>query len=135
MPGSYESADLGVRQPLGRTVGVLALCIVVQDEHCEPLAVAGLRVLQHLPVTDRVTERGIGPASDHEVDALWLAGVVVVQEQLRLLGEKGLALLIVAILRAAGGADHLLGRNCRIAINRLRPNLSRERFAQGYARD
>jgi len=39
-------------------------------------AAAGLRVFQHLPV-----------------DTLWLARVVVVQKQLRVLGEKRLALL------------------------------------------
>src|SRR5262245_17041719 len=57
-----EGADLGVRQPLGRAIGVLACAVVVQDEHREPPAVACLRVLQHLPVAGRVAERGVGTA-------------------------------------------------------------------------
>src|SRR5262249_59692984 len=57
-----EGADLGVGQPARRTVGVLALRIVVEHEHREPYAVAGSRVLEHLPIADRVAERRIGPA-------------------------------------------------------------------------
>src|SRR5438128_252869 len=56
-----EDADLGVRQPLGRTVGVLALRVVVEYQHQEPCAVARSRVLQHLTVAGRVAERRIGP--------------------------------------------------------------------------
>ncbi len=45
------------------------------------------------------------------MDALGLAGVVVVEQQLGLLGQERLAVLVVAVLRAASAADHLLGRN------------------------
>ena len=55
-------------------------CVVVQYEHREALAVASLGVLQHLPVTGGVAERGIGPAPDHQVDTLGLAGIVVIQQ-------------------------------------------------------
>src|SRR5262249_7801140 len=83
-----EGSDPGVGQSPRRAVGVLTLGIVVQHQHGEPFAVPGLGVLQHLPVAGRVAERRVGPAADDQVDALWLAGVVIVQEQLRLLGEK-----------------------------------------------
>src|SRR5271168_282589 len=106
-----EGADLGVGQPQRGTVGVLALCIVVQDDHRESRAVAGLRVFQHLPVAGRVAERGIRPASDHQVDALWFARVVVVEQQFWLLGKHRPAILVIAVAGSAGAAHNLLGRN------------------------
>src|SRR4030095_2398436 len=102
-----ERPDLAGPEPLGRAVGVLARGVVVQDEHRQPGAVAGLGVLQHLLVTGRVAKRGPGPAPDHQVDALGFAGLVVVQNQPRLLGQERLAALVVAVLGAAGSADHL----------------------------
>src|SRR5271165_4411548 len=88
----------------------ILLCLVVEDQHREPRALPGLSVFQHLLVTGRVAERG-RPAADYEVDALRLAGVVVVEQELGLLGQERLAVLFVAILRAPGGANHLLGRD------------------------
>lgn len=104
-----EGADFGVGQAERRAIGVFALCVVVQHQHREPRAVAGLGIFQHLPVAGRVAERGIGPAPDHQMDALRLAGVVVVQQQLGFLGKKRQAALVIAVACAAGGADRLLG--------------------------
>src|SRR5438874_13816614 len=59
-----EGADLRVRQTFRRAVGVLAVRIVVQDEHREPRAVAGLGVLQHLLVAGRIAEGRVRPAPD-----------------------------------------------------------------------
>jgi hypothetical protein len=50
--GLGEGADLGVWKPQRRTIGLLALCIVMQYEHAEPLSLPGLGVLKHLPVAD-----------------------------------------------------------------------------------
>jgi len=54
--------------------------------------------------------------ADHQVDALGLAGVVVVQQQLGLLGQEGFAVLVVAVFVPAAvpttarrDAVHLLG--------------------------
>src|SRR5215471_13813709 len=46
-----ERADSAGRQPGGRAVGVLPPRVVVEQEHRQPRAVAGPRVLEHLPVT------------------------------------------------------------------------------------
>src|SRR4029450_6654197 len=106
-----KGADLAVGQTLRRAVGVLSRSVVVQHKHLQPRAGAGAGPLQHLPVAGRVAERRIGPAADHEVNPFGLAGVVVVQDELRLLGQERLAVLGVAVCRSAGGADHLLGRD------------------------
>src|SRR5215471_10075020 len=95
-----EGADPGVGQPLGRAVAILACRIVVQHEQREPYAGTRLRILQHLPIAARVAERRIRPAPDHEVDALGLAGIVVVQQELGLLSQEWLAVLAVAVLRS-----------------------------------
>ena len=47
-------------RPFAGPVGVLALGIVVQDQHHEPRAVAGRGPFQHLAVAGRVAERGVG---------------------------------------------------------------------------
>jgi hypothetical protein len=47
---------------------LLSLSIVVQYQHHEPHAVAGLGVLPHLPIAGRIAERGVGPAAGHQVD-------------------------------------------------------------------
>src|SRR4029077_1305766 len=60
--------------------------------------------------------RGEGPTPDHEVDALRLARVVVVEKELRLLCKDGFALLVIAVFGAAGGADHLLTWNAVDAL-------------------
>ena len=73
-----EGTDPRIWQTLSRSIRILTLRIVVEDQHRESRAVAGFGVFQHLAVTGRVAECGIGPASDHQVDALRLAGVVVV---------------------------------------------------------
>src|SRR6266511_652989 len=104
-----KGADLAVGQTLRRAVGVLSRSVVVQHEHLQPRAGAG--PLQHLPVAGRVAERRVGPATDHEVNPFRLAGVVVVQDELRLLGQERLAVLAVAVFRSTRCADHLLGRD------------------------
>src|SRR5262245_1530424 len=81
-----EGADPGVRQSLRRAVGVFAYRIVVQENRRQPRATARLGVFEHLAVAGRVAECRHGPTADHQVDALGLAGVVVVQQELRLLG-------------------------------------------------
>ena len=116
-----ERADLRVREPLGRAVGVLPLPVVMQDEHRETRPVAGLGVLQHLPVTGGVAERRVRAAADHEVDSLGLPGVVVVEEQLRLLGQERLAVLAVAVLRSQRRPYDLLGRDA-VDLLRVHPN-------------
>src|SRR5271166_4462520 len=77
----------------------------------EPRAVAGLGVFAHLLVTGRVAERRVRPAANHAVYALGLARKVVVEQKLGFLGQERLALLVVPIRSAPGGADHLLGRD------------------------
>ena len=72
-----ERADFGLR-----SISVLALIVVVMHEHHQPRAVARLRVLEHLFVVDRVTERGDRAAADHHVNAFRLAGAIVVQQKL-----------------------------------------------------
>jgi hypothetical protein len=47
-------------------------------------------------------------ATDHQVDAFRLAGV---EQELGLLRQERLAVLLVAALRSAHAADHLLGRD------------------------
>ena len=58
----------------------------------------------------------IGLLPDHEVNAFGLAGIIVVEQELRILGQDRLAIRVIAISRAAGGADHLLGRNAIYAF-------------------
>jgi hypothetical protein len=50
----------------------------VKDQHGEPLAFTGHRVFQHLSITGGIAERGVWPASDHQVDAFGLPSIVVV---------------------------------------------------------
>jgi len=88
---------------------LLSLSIVVQYQHHEPHAVAGLGVLPHLPIAGRIAERGVGPAGRSSGGCLRLAGVVVVQQQLRPFGENRPTVLVIAVAGAAGGADDLLG--------------------------
>src|SRR5262245_53570728 len=45
-----KGANLGVGESLCGTIGILALGVIVQQQHREPLAIAGHRVLEHLPV-------------------------------------------------------------------------------------
>src|SRR5215471_6031849 len=45
-----ERANLGVWQSLSRSVCVLALGIIMQDDHRQPRAIASFRILEHLPV-------------------------------------------------------------------------------------
>src|SRR5271166_2518961 len=92
-----EGADLGVGKALRGTVGIFALRVVMQHEHRKPRAVAALRVFEHLLVAGRIAEGCARTAADHQMDAFRLARVVVVQEQLRLLGQDWLAVLAVAV--------------------------------------
>ena len=58
--------------------------------------------------------------ADHEVNALGFAGIVVVEKELRLLCQDRFAILVIAVLGAASGADDLLRRNAIYASpNRL----------------
>lgn len=82
----------------------------MKDEHAEPCAVARLGIFQHLSVADRIAERSDGPPADHQVNAFGFAGIVVIEQQLGLLGDHWLAVLVIAIIRPHRGADHLLGR-------------------------
>src|SRR6184192_2630269 len=107
----WESADLRVRQTLRRAIGIFALCVVVQDEHRESRAVAGLGVFQHLLVAGGVAKCRVRAAADHQVDAFGFATVVVVEQQLGVLGQERFALLVIAICRAAHGADDLFRRD------------------------
>src|SRR6184192_3930915 len=51
-----ESAHLSVGQPLRRSVGILAHCIIVQHNHRQPCSDAGFSVLQHLSIADGIAE-------------------------------------------------------------------------------
>ena len=92
-----EGAHLGIGKSLGRPVGVFTLVIIVQHQHCEPRPIARFGVFQHLSVAGRIAESGIGPKPDHEVDALGFAGVVVVEQQLGVLGQERFAVLVIAV--------------------------------------
>jgi hypothetical protein len=65
-------------------------------------------MFQHLAVTVRVAERRVPAPANHQMNAFRLAGLVVVQQQLRLLGQERLAVLVLSELRAAHRADDLL---------------------------
>src|SRR4029078_13271029 len=78
-----KCADLGVRQPRGWAVSIFTRRIVVEDKHFEVRAVAGCGVFEHLAVAGGVAERGMRALADHEVNALGLAGIVVIKEELR----------------------------------------------------
>src|SRR5262245_32509795 len=109
--GLRECANLAVGQALGGTVGIFPRRIVVKHDHRQAQAVAVPRVLQHLPIAIRIAEGDGRPPPDHEVNAFGLAGIVVVQEELRLLEENRPVLLVVAVLRRACGADDLFWRD------------------------
>src|SRR5262245_14314611 len=72
--------DLGVWQSLCWAIGIFAFRIVVHHQHHQTRASAGPGVFKHLPVTVRITERCVWTASDHQVNALRLAGLVIVQK-------------------------------------------------------
>jgi hypothetical protein len=46
----------------------------------ESPAAAGLCVFEHLAITGRVAESHAGPPANHQVDALGLAGIIVVEQ-------------------------------------------------------
>src|SRR5512132_1889835 len=88
------SAAVGNASSARATGGaVLALRIVVQHQHYQPRAVAGLRPLQHLAIAAGVAERRLRPLADGQIDALGLAGVIVDEKDLRLAHQHGLAVL------------------------------------------
>ena len=87
-------------RPWAGPIGVFAVGVVVKHEHFQPQAIACAGVFQHLAVAGRVAERGDRPAADHEVNALRLAGIVVVDKELRLLGQDRLAVAVIAVLAA-----------------------------------
>ena len=59
----------------------------------------------------RIAECGERPSANHEVNRFGLPGVIVVQDELRLLGQERLAVFAVAVFCSASGADHLFGRD------------------------
>src|ERR1035437_9857480 len=64
-----EGTQFDVWQSLCRTVSVFTRRIVVKNQKLEPSATAALRVLQHRPVADGITDRHERPAADLLVDA------------------------------------------------------------------
>ena len=94
----------------------------MEHEHFQPQAVAGPSVFQHLLVTGGVAKRGDRAAADHEVNALSLAGVVVVEEELRFFCEDRLAILVIAVL-------------CRQRCRPLAPGGCRRRVGNTPARN
>src|SRR5882757_1917491 len=111
-----ERPDFRVGQPFSGTVGVFAFGIVVQDEHRESGTAAGLSVFEHLLVAAGIAKSRVRPAADHQVNAFGFAGIVIVEQHFRFLGQERFAVLVVTILCLARGADDLLGGN---AIGRL----------------
>src|SRR5262249_53050862 len=105
-----EGADFGGWQSLGWAVGVFTICVIVHDQHHQPRAIAGVGVLEHLPVAVRIAKGRARPTANHQMDALGLASLVVIQEKFRLLREERHAVLVIAELRAARGSDNLFGR-------------------------
>ena len=106
-----ERADFRVGKPFSGTVRVLPLCVIVQHEQRKPRAVAGLGIFEHLLVAGRVAEGDVRAAADHKMDAFGFAGIVVIEHDLRFLGQERLTVLVIAILGPARRADDLLGRN------------------------
>ena len=106
-----ERADFRVGQPVSGTVRIFAFCIVVQDEHRDPRAVARLGIFEHLLVAGRVAEGDVGAAADHKMDAFGLAGIVVIEHELRFFGEEGLTVLGIVIFGPERRADDILRRN------------------------
>ena len=82
----------------------------MEHQQLEPRAAAALRVFQHLLVAIGIAERGDGPAADVLVDADRLAGLVVIEVQLRQTHEHGLAVAHFE-LRLDAAADDLLRRD------------------------
>ena len=89
-----ERAYLGVGKALGWPIGIFARRIIVEDEHFEPRTVTGPGVFQHLLIAGRVAKRGNRTTPDHQVNALRLTGVIVVEEELRVLGQDRLAVFV-----------------------------------------
>jgi hypothetical protein len=123
-----ERADFGVWQSLRRSIGIFARRIVVQDQQRQPGTIARLGVFQHLPVAGRIAERNDRAAADHHVNALGLTRIVVVQQQLWLLGENRLAALVIAVFCRSRAAHDLLGRD---AIDPVRVDADKVLAAAG----
>src|SRR5215469_15416838 len=85
-----ERAYLGVGKALSWPIGIFARRIIVDDEHFESRTVTGPGVFQHLLIAGRVAKRGNRTTPDHQVNALRLTGVIVVEEELRVLGQDRL---------------------------------------------
>src|SRR5260221_7197229 len=95
-----EGAELAVGQTRCRAISVLSCSVVMQHQHFQPRSSASSGPLQHLLVTDRVSERGIGSSANHQMDALRLPSVVVVEQQPWLLDQERLAIFVVAEFRS-----------------------------------
>ena len=74
-----ESADLGIRKPLGGTVGVLALGIIVQHQHRKPCTLTCPGILQNMLITSRIAKGCIRLPANEQVDAFGFASVVIVE--------------------------------------------------------
>jgi hypothetical protein len=72
---------------------ILALGGVVQNEHRQSRAVPGFGVFEHLPIAGRIAKRRDGPSTNFQVDALGLARIVVVKQELWFFAEDRLAIL------------------------------------------
>src|SRR5258707_6510223 len=114
-----ESAELAVGQTRCRAIGVLSRSVVMKHQHLQPRSSASGGPLKHLLVTNRVSERGVGPSANHQVDALRLPSVVVVEQQPWLLRQERLAIFVVAEFRSTHCADDLFGWD---AVNLLGVN-------------
>src|SRR5262249_12199563 len=77
-----EGADFRIGQSLSRAVRIFPLCVVVQYEHRQSRAITGLGVFEHLSVAGRVAKRSERSTTNHQMDALRLAGIIVVKQQL-----------------------------------------------------
>src|SRR5258708_36640746 len=95
-----EGAELAVGQTRCRAISVLSRSVVMQPQHFQPRSSASGGPLQHLLVTDRVSERGIRSSANHQVDARRLPSAVVVEQQPWLLDQERLAIFVVAEFRS-----------------------------------
>ena len=86
-----KSADVSLRKAAAGTIGVLAVRVIMMDEHHQARAVAGLRPFQHLSIAAGIAERRVGPLADEKIDADGFAWTIVNEEHFRLAHQHRLA--------------------------------------------
>jgi hypothetical protein len=59
-----ECSDVSFRPLLNRTIGILAIGIVMNDGYCDPLAVSCRQIRQHLPVANAGAKCRVAPPVD-----------------------------------------------------------------------